>query len=58
MKKYFISVGWANGTVSIKEDASVEDLRLTLGLLLDGMNVDKNMTNELRPVSLSFKELG
>ena len=57
MKKYLISAEWTNGTVSIVEDASIEDLYRALSLLLNGMSVDKGMTSGFRPVSFSFKEL-
>ena len=57
MKKYLISAEWTNGTVSIVEDASIEDLYRALSLLLNGMSVDEDMTSKFRPVSFSFKEL-
>ena len=57
MKKYLINVGWANGTVDTVENISTEGLYRILCLLLGGMDADKDMTNEGRPVSFSFKEL-
>ena len=57
MKKYLISVEWADGTTDVVKDVSTEGLYRTLTLLLNGMSVDKDMTSKFRPVSLSFKEL-
>lgn len=58
MKKYLISVGWADGTTDVVGDVSTEGLYRILSLLLNGMSVDEDMTSGHRPVSFSFKELG
>ena len=58
MKKYLISVEWADGTTDVVKDISTEGLYRILTLLMNGMSVDEDMTSKVRPVSFSFKELG
>ena len=57
MKKYLISVEWADGTTDVVGNISTEGLYRILTLLMNGMSVDEDMTSKFRPVSFSFKEL-